>query len=107
MGVFVDDPAAQAPALDEPAGVKVDDLGTTGRLLVKAAMRSVPVVVVEVAVEQDQELAAVPYQGAVEEFAAGGADPALQLMDSASLRWRNSPAKGLSESLCFWRDGCH
>ena len=65
--------------MDRSAGPVRDNLDSVGCALVKAAVRAVRVVVLDVFAQEPFELSVVPDQGPVAEFAPDGADPSFRV----------------------------
>jgi hypothetical protein len=78
LAVLVDESAAGGVSSDWLAGPVRDDVARVGCALAEAAVRSVRVVVLDVLDEELFEVAAVPDEGPVAEFAACGADPSVR-----------------------------
>jgi hypothetical protein len=88
--VLVDESAAGGVSSDRLAGPILNDVAVARCALAEAAVRSVRVVVLDVLAQELFQLPAVPYEGAVEEPAAHGADPAfrVRVRDWRALRGR-------------------
>jgi hypothetical protein len=75
VAVLVDEPAARGVSSDRLARSERDDYTIVRRALAERTVGSVGVVVLHVVAQEPLELAAVPDERAVAEFAAHNADP--------------------------------
>jgi hypothetical protein len=79
LSVLVDESVAAGVSSDRSAGPIFDDVAIVGSALAQTAMGSTFVEMHDVRVEEPFELRAVPDEGAIEELAAHGADPAFRI----------------------------
>ena len=77
LAVLVDEAVVGCVSSNRLAGPELDNISAVGGLLVQAAVGAVPVVVLDVVVEQVPEVASAEDDGAVKELAANRADPSF------------------------------
>jgi hypothetical protein len=101
LAVLVDESVAAAVSSDRSAGPIFDDFAIVGCALSETAVRPTGVVVRDVFVEQPFEVAVVPDEGAVQEFAAHRANPAFRerVRDGRTRRGADDRRSGASEHL--------
>jgi hypothetical protein len=88
--VLVDESVAVGVSSDRSAGPVFDDVAVVGCALAEPAVWPARVVVRDVFVEELFELRVVPDEGAVEEFAAHGADPPFRIGVRDWCAWRRA-----------------
>jgi hypothetical protein len=79
LAVLVDESAAGEVSSDRLAGPVRDGCGAVGRALAECSVGPVRVVVLDVFAQELFQLPTVPDEGAVEELATHGADPAFRV----------------------------
>lgn len=88
MAVLVDESAAGGVSSDRLAGPRLDDAAIVGCALAEGPVGPVRVVVLDVLAQELFQLLAIPYEGAIEELAAHGANPAFRIrIRDRGARW--------------------